>query len=159
MKHKRIILTGKAGSGKDHIRRIFESKGQKYAISYTSRKPRTGEVDSIDYFFLTREKFEQMINNGEFYEYDEFNGNYYGTTNEQFYNDDIFIMTPHGISQIKLCDRVKSTIIYIDIDINIRKERLMLRSDADTVESRIATDEKEFENFKNYDIKISNPDF
>src|SRR5690606_14943586 len=50
-----------------------------YSISMTTRKPREGEVDGIDYFFKTRAEFEQLIADGKLLEYAEFVGNYYGT--------------------------------------------------------------------------------
>ena len=49
--HKRIILVGKAASGKDHLRKKFESRGFKYAVTYTTRPPREGEIDGKDYLF------------------------------------------------------------------------------------------------------------
>ncbi len=51
--HKRIILVGKAASGKDHLRRKYESRGFKYAVTYTTRPPIEGEVNGKDYFFIT----------------------------------------------------------------------------------------------------------
>ena len=59
--HKRIVLVGRAASGKDHARKKFEAKGYKYGISYTSRPPRSNEVNGIDYHFLSKEQFEDMI--------------------------------------------------------------------------------------------------
>ena len=50
-----------------------------YSISMTTRSPREGEVDGVDYFFKSREEFEQLIEEGKLLEYAEFVGNYYGT--------------------------------------------------------------------------------
>ena len=99
--HKRIILVGKAASGKDHLRKRFESRGFKYSVSYTTRPPREGEIDGKDYFFITDEQANKMVESNMFYEYAYFNGWLYGKTVEQFYTDDLFIMTPGGISNIK----------------------------------------------------------
>lgn len=158
-KHKRTVLVGKAASGKDYFRKVLENRGFKYAVSYTTRPPRTGEVEGKDYFFLEKEEFEKMIENGEFYEHVTFNGWYYGTTREQFFNEDIFIMTPHGISKIQSEDRENTFIIYLDMPYEEREKRLMLRSDADTVERRLVADEKDFENFTTFDVRITNTDF
>ncbi len=65
-----------------------------------------------------------MVESNMFYEYVYFNGWLYGTTVEQFYTDDLFIMTPAGISHVKPEDRVNSFIIYTDIDIETREIRL-----------------------------------
>ena len=59
--HKRIILVGKAASGKDHLRKRFESRGFKYSVSYTTRPPREGEIDGKDYFFITDEQAKKIF--------------------------------------------------------------------------------------------------
>ena len=158
--HKRIILVGKAASGKDNLRRRFESRGFRYAVSYTTRPPREGEVDGVDYIFLSPEKAQEMIDNGNFYEYVEFNGWIYGTTKSQFWGDDLFIMTPKGISHIEEKDRKKSFIIYLDIPVDTRTERLKNRDmPGDSLERRILADEMDFTGFSDYDLRITNSDF
>lgn len=159
-KHKRIILVGKAASGKDYLRKKYQSRNFKYAISYTTRPPRKGEVDGKDYFFLTETQSKNMIDSGLFYEYVYFNDWLYGTSNQQFYNDDLFIMTPKGISHIKPEDRMNSIIIYTDIDIKIRSERLSKRDmPGDSLTRRIEADELDFLGFNDYDLRITNADF
>jgi len=160
MKHKRIILVGKAASGKDYIRKIFEAQGFKYAVSYTTRPPRPDEIDGQDYFFIKQPDAQDMIDKCEFYEWVAFNGWIYGTTKKQFYNDDIFIMTPSGLNQLSEDDRKTSTVIYLDIDEEVRKQRLLERKmPGDSVERRLEADREDFKNFKNYNIKITNQNF
>lgn len=157
----KIVLSGKAASGKDYMRKLLESRGFTFGVSYTSRPPRPGEIEGKDYYFLSKEKFMEMIENKEFYEWVEFNNWYYGTTKKQWYNDcNLFIMTPAGISHIKKEDRKEATIFYIDIPIEIRRERLKNRNDSnDSNERRIEADERDFREFKDYDIRITNPNF
>ena len=138
---------------------LLENKGFKYAVSYTTRPKRDGEVHGVDYYFLTTEEFESMIEKKAFYEHVSFNSWYYGTTNEQFYSDDVFIMTPHGISHIDPNDRKNTFIMYLDMKLGVRQRRLAQRSDADTVERRLAADDRDFADFKDFDIKITNHDF
>ena len=158
--HKRIILVGKAASGKDHLRKRFESRGFKYSISYTTRPPREGEVDGKDYFFITEEQATKMVESNMFYEYAYFNGWLYGKTVEQFYTDDLFIMTPSGVSNIKPEDRTSSFIIYTDIEMSIRMTRLTNRNmPGDSMDRRIQADEVDFMGFDDYDFKVTNPDF
>jgi guanylate kinase len=157
--HRRIILVGKAASGKDHARKVLESRGFKYAVSFTTRPPRVGEENGKDYFFLTEEEFKGMIERDEFYEYVTFNNWYYGTSSQQFYEDHIFIMTPYGLSKVDSEDRKKSFVIFFDIDESLRRERLLLRSDADSVDRRIIADEADFQNFTDFDIRITNSNF
>ena len=160
MKHKRIILVGKAASGKDYIRKTFEAQGFKYAVSYTTRPPRPDEIDGQDYFFIKQPDAQDMIDKCEFYEWVAFNGWIYGTTKKQFYNDDIFIMTPSGLNQLSEDDRQTSTVIYLDIDEEVRKQRLLERKmPGDSVERRLEADREDFKNFKNYNIKITTQNF
>jgi guanylate kinase len=156
----RIILCGKAASGKDHLRKILEGRGYRYGVSYTTRPPRDGEVDGRDYYFLEDNEFQTMVEQKFFYEHVSFNGWNYGTSNSQFHlTDDVFIMTPSGISKLHAADRKNSFIIYIDIALDIRKERLALRSDADTVERRLEADENDFANFTDFDIRLTDHNF
>ena len=157
----KIILVGKAASGKDHMRKILEGRGFSYGTSYTTRPPRDGEIDGEDYYFLTDEEFAEMDNEDQWYEYVNFNNWMYGTTNKQFLEDcNLFIMTPAGIDFIDPVERKNCTIIYLDIDLDIRRTRLMRRGDlSDTIGRRIRADEKDFENFTDFDLIINNPNF
>lgn len=77
-----IVLSGPSGVGKGTVRKALFSQDDielKYSISMTTRKPREGEVDGVDYFFKTREEFEQLIKENKLLEWAEYVGNYYGT--------------------------------------------------------------------------------
>jgi|TARA_R100000081_G_scaffold33137_1_gene15217 guanylate kinase len=157
----KVILIGKAAAGKDHMRKVLEGRGFKYGTSYTTRPPRPGEIDGQDYYFIDEATFLDWAEKKKWYEYVQFNGWYYGTTIEQFHKDcNLFVMTPHGVNAIHPIDRKKCTIIYLDIPLEIRRKRLEERGDInDKIERRIAADEKDFENFSDYDIIVNNPNF
>lgn len=77
-----IVLSGPSGVGKGTVRKELFSDPDttfEYSVSATTRKPREGEVDGVDYLFKTREEFEHMIQNDDLLEYAEYVGNYYGT--------------------------------------------------------------------------------
>ena len=77
-----IVFSGPSGVGKGTVRQeIFSTPDHKfeYSISMTTRQKRPEEVDGVDYFFRTREEFEELIKNGQMLEYAEYVGNYYGT--------------------------------------------------------------------------------
>ena len=77
-----IIISGPSGVGKGTIREFLmndKSLNLHYSISCTTRKPRNGEVEGKDYFFLSKDQFLEGIKNNKFIEYAEFCGNYYGT--------------------------------------------------------------------------------
>lgn len=79
-----IVLTGPSGVGKGTLlRSLVQRHPELYvSISVTTRSPRPGEIDGIDYFFVDRPKFERMIATGELLEWAEFTGNLYGTPRE-----------------------------------------------------------------------------
>lgn len=76
-----IVLSGFAGVGKGTVlKSLFEThEGYAYSVSATTRSPRPGEVDGVHYFFVSKERFEQMIANDELLEYACYVDNYYGT--------------------------------------------------------------------------------
>lgn len=76
-----IVLSGPSGTGKGTICRelLRNYPNLHYSISATTRQPREGEIDGINYWFISHEKFRQMINDNEFLEWAEVYGNYYGT--------------------------------------------------------------------------------
>ena len=76
-----VVVSGFSGAGKGTLMKALLTKYDNYAlsISATTRNPREGEEDGREYFFKTREEFEQMIENDELVEYAQYVGNYYGT--------------------------------------------------------------------------------
>ncbi len=81
-----VVLSGPSGVGKGTVRKaLFELEGHDlvYSTSMTTRPPREGEVDGEDYYFVTKEEFEQRIKDDMFLEYAEFVGNYYGTPRDK----------------------------------------------------------------------------
>lgn len=85
-----LILSGVAGSGKDTIKKelIKRMENVESLPSYTSRPQRPGDINGQTYCFVTKEEFEKMLENDEFYEYDVHHNNYYGTS-KKFLNDKI----------------------------------------------------------------------
>ena len=77
-----IVLSGPSGVGKGTVRAAVFANNQfqyVYSVSATTRAQRPGEVDGKDYYFVSREEFETMIQNEDLLEYAEYVGNYYGT--------------------------------------------------------------------------------
>jgi guanylate kinase len=76
-----VVISGPSGVGKDTlIERLRELDPRlQYSISYTTRKPRPGEKDGVSYFFVSRQKFEELVPQGFFLEHAVYNGNFYGS--------------------------------------------------------------------------------
>ena len=77
-----IVISGPSGVGKGTVRKaLFQKKGHDlvYSVSMTTRQPGEGEVEGKDYYFVSKEEFEERIKQGKFLEYTKFVGNYYGT--------------------------------------------------------------------------------
>lgn len=77
-----IVLSGPSGVGKSTVisELLSEREDIHFSVSFTTRKPRVGEADGVNYRFVSREEFEGMIDRGELLEYAEYVGNYYGTS-------------------------------------------------------------------------------
>ena len=81
-KGKLVVISGFSGAGKGTLMKaLMKEYGDSYALSVsaTTRNPRPGEMDGVDYFFVTKDKFEQMIAEDALIEYAQYVGNYYGT--------------------------------------------------------------------------------
>lgn len=78
---KLIVLTGPSGVGKGTLLRSLLQRHPElyFSISATTREPRPGEINGQHYYFVSRDKFEQMVSAGELLEWAEYAGNYYGT--------------------------------------------------------------------------------
>ncbi len=82
-KGKLVVISAPSGCGKGTImKKLFEMDENNefvLSVSMTTRSPRGKEKDGVEYFFVSREHFEELINDNQFIEYAQFNGNYYGT--------------------------------------------------------------------------------
>lgn len=159
--NKRIILVGPTCSGKTFLRKRFEERGFKFDVSYTTRPMRPGEVNGVDYNFISDDEFIRRISDNAFYEHVEYNGYRYGTGMYEWNNLPCFIMETAGIRHITSEDRKSCFIIYInppmsDRFIRMRDER---KWDKETIEKRLATDADKFSSFKDYDLHLTTPKF
>lgn len=162
-----IVLSGPSGVGKGTVRAAIFSKGEQkfvYSISATTRLPRTGEIDGVDYFFKTREEFEQMIQNKQLLEYAEYVGNYYGTPLEYVENTlakgkDVFLeIDVQGAIQVRELMPDGVFIFLTPPDLNELESRIVNRgTDSDEViAKRMKTAREELELMKYYDYSVVN---
>jgi len=156
----KLVLVGKAASGKDYLKNRLKLCDFKVGVSHTTRPPRQNEVDGVDYHFTDEDDFKQMIEEDQFVEYMYFNGWYYGQTKEDFAETDVMIMSKDGLDILPTQYRKQCMVIYLDMDRKTRVERLNLRDDVnDSIARRLEADEAQFKDFKDFEIRITNPDF
>lgn len=84
-KGKMFVISGASGVGKSTVlKQVMAGRDDlKFSVSATTRPPRPGEVDGVHYYFVTKARFEEMIRENAFLEYDAHAGNYYGTPRAQ----------------------------------------------------------------------------
>jgi guanylate kinase len=162
-----IVLSGPSGVGKGTVRRaLFDIKGHNltYSISMTTRKPREGEVDGEDYYFVSKEEFKQRIEEGKFLEYAEFVGNYYGTPIDKVEEsikagkEVVLEIEVEGAKQVK---KKKEDAVFIFIappSFLALKERLHRRGTEapEIINERLEKAKKEFGESSIYDYVVKN---
>ncbi len=164
-----LLLSGPSGAGKSTIIREASEKIQPYyfSISSTTREPRDGERNGVEYYFVTREEFEAGIVAGDFLEYAEVHGNYYGTSlkpvKEALNNDKLVIfdidVQGHRLAQEVMGDRITSVFITPP-SLRELERRLRDRStDSDEViAKRLNNAKEEIKAINEFDYIIVNDD-
>lgn len=162
-----IVFSGPSGVGKGTVRQeIFSTPDRKfeYSVSMTTRAQRPGEVDGKDYFFRSREEFEELIRNGQMLEYAEYVGNYYGTpltyVNETLDKGiDVFLeIEVQGALQVKKKVPDAVFIFLTPPDLNELQERLVGRGtdSEEVIAKRIERAREEIALMSEYDYAIVN---
>ena len=164
-----IIISGPSGVGKGTVRKYFmndDSLRLAYSISMTTRQPREGERDKVDYIFTTREKFEEAIAKGELLEWAEFVGNYYGTPLsqvEKLRNEGKNVLLEievQGADQVraKCPDALSSFIIPPSMEELEKRIRGRRSEPEEIVQQRLAKAENEMKMVCNYKYIVCNED-
>lgn len=163
-----FVVSSPSGGGKGTlIQRVLKRlPNLSYSVSYTTRKPRAGESDGSQYFFVTREQFSQMIERNEFLEWANVHGHLYGTSREQVSRDvssgrDIVLeVDVQGAASIrKLVDDAVSVFI-LPPSLNVLRQRLVARGtdSTDELEVRLRNAPQELKAYKTFDYAIINDD-
>lgn len=162
-----LILSGPSGCGKSTLlKEVYKDIEDYYfSISTTTRAPRVGEVNGVDYLFVTKEEFESDIANGDFLEYAKVHDNYYGTSlkpiNKALEEGKLVIfdidVQGHEIVRTKLNSIVTSVFITTP-SLEVLETRLNSRNTDSTeiIEKRIKNAKGEVEYFQEYDYLIIN---
>ncbi|WP_268913027.1 guanylate kinase [Lentilactobacillus sp. SPB1-3] len=162
-----IVLSGPSGVGKGTVRKALFDEPDidfEYSTSMTTRKPRDGEKDGVDYFFVSKEQFEDNIQNGEMLEYAKYVDNYYGTplkyVNETLESGkDVFLeIEVNGAMQVRANCPDAVFVFLTPPDLMELKHRLIGRGtdDMDVINKRIQTAVSEIRMMRNYDYAVLN---
>ena len=162
-----IVFSGPSGVGKGTVRQeIFSTPDHKfeYSVSMTTLPQRPGEVDGVDYFFRTREEFEELIKAGQMLEYAEYVGNYYGTpltyVNETLDKGiDVFLeIEVQGALQVKQKVPDGVFIFLTPPDLDELKDRLVGRGtdSEEIIAQRIERAKEEIALMREYDYAVVN---
>jgi guanylate kinase len=163
-KREKLILLGHSGSGKDFLRRSLVKLGLRYSPKFTTRPKRKLEEEGIDYNFITIKDFENLKSDGQVKVFQEFliSGEIwtYGISKNNWEQNQLFIMTRHELEQVDLEERKNCFVVFLNIDVETRKKRLLKRNDQnDSIDRRIKADEEDFKDFRDYDLSITDPEF
>ena len=162
-----VVLSGPSGVGKGTVRKaLFELEGHDlvYSISMTTRLPREGEVDGVDYYFVSKEEFEQRIKEDKFLEYAEFVGNYYGTpkdkVEEQMEQGKEVVLEIEIQGALQVREKAKDAVfVFIAPPTKEALYRRLLRrgtEDPETIQRRMEKAEREFPLAHKYDYIVVN---
>ena len=130
-----IVLIGASGSGKSSIEKILaDNYGYEKITSYTTRSPRNGETNGVDYNFIDNKTFADMINSNLFAEYDEYSQNrLYGTLKSDYVDGNkVVVLTPNGFRKIKQnCKTDNIYTILVNANLGTRVKRYIDRCGTD----------------------------
>ncbi len=161
-----VILSSPSGVGKTTLTKKIQQKYQtfKISVSHTTRSPRSNEVDGVDYHFVSKKRFKELIDKKEFYEHAKIFENYYGTLKKSvdetiLKNDIIFDIDWQGTKQLSKFENLKLIKIYlITNDKDEIKNRLVKRNQNSIaeVEKRFNSFDEDIKHWKDYDYIIIN---
>jgi len=166
VKNIMVILSSPSGAGKTTITKKIQQKYHsfKISVSHTTRKPRSNEVDGVDYNFISKAQFEKYIKDKKFYEYAKIFDNYYGTLKKTVddmikKNDIIFDIDWQGTKQLSQFENLNLVKIYlIPPNKDELKQRLIKRNldPLNEVEKRFKAFEEDVQHWEDYDYVLIN---
>lgn len=163
-----LVLSGPSGVGKSTVlRKMMDGReDMAFSVSATTRAPRPGEVDGKDYFFITREEFDKMVEQGELLEHAEFVGNCYGTPRSQILQrleqgiTVVLDIEVQGAGQVKALMPEALTVFLAPPSLEALEQRLRGRGteSEEKIRSRLETARKELLLAPTYDYTVVNDD-
>lgn len=169
MNKKLFVISGCSGVGKGTVLKEFMARNSDefmLSVSCTTRKPRPGEIDGVNYFFLTREEFEDCIKKDKFLEHALFAGNFYGTKQKYIHQkfaegmNIILEIETQGALQVK--KKMPEAVLIFIAPPSVQELENRLRGrhteDEETIKKRLDLVKTELERSKQYDYVVVNDD-
>jgi guanylate kinase len=163
-----FIISAPSGSGKSTlVHQLLKTvPNLVFSISYTTRQPRPTETNGVDYIFISRKDFEERLSRGEFLEYAEVFGNYYGTNRETFESathqgkDLVLDIDVQGARQLKVAIPQAISIFVLPPSRDVLEQRLRSRSQdsEEVIQRRLRGAAEEVQNYTQYDFVLINRD-
>jgi len=161
-----IVISAPSGSGKTSLanRALEEIPKLKFSVSHTTRKPRPGERDQVEYFFVSEKEFEEMIGQGTFLEHARVYGNYYGTS-RAFVDEQLSVgydvlldLDVQGAAQVKKSYPEAILVFVFPPSLEVLKTRLKNRGldDPSIIDKRLRIAKKEIQRYTDYQYVIIN---
>jgi guanylate kinase len=162
-----LILSSPSGAGKTTLTKKIQQKYQnfKISVSHTTRKPRSNEVEGIDYFFVSHDEFEEKISKNEFYEYAKIFDNFYGTSRNSVNeilrknNNILFDIDWQGTQQLSKFKELKLVKIFLLPPDKKELEKRLVQRNQDNIEiisKRLKTYDNDIYHWSDYDHVIIN---
>ena len=163
-----FVISAPSGTGKSTLchRLMEETPGIRFSVSHTTRSPRKGEVDGIDYHFVTRAAFDSMVKQGEFLEWARVHGNCYGTSRTSAVKmlekgmDVLLDIDIQGAMQVKRIFHQAAFVFILPPSLKVLEQRLRRRGtdSEETIMLRLKNARQELKALKKYDFLIINDD-
>jgi guanylate kinase len=164
-----FVVSAPSGAGKTSLCLAITDTLEKltHSVSTTTRKPRSGEIDGRDYYFVSQERFREMVQEGDFAEWAEVHANFYGTSRRVLDvmaskgQDVILDIDTQGAKQIKEKYANAVFIFIMPPSLDILEERLRNRKsdNEDEIKRRMQRSREEIRDYALYDYLIVNRDF
>jgi guanylate kinase len=161
-----VVLSSPSGVGKTTLTKKIQQKYSsfKISVSHTTRKPRSNEVDGVDYHFISNEKFKDLIKENQFYEHAKIFDNFYGTLKKNVdqlivKNDIIFDIDWQGTKQLSKFKELNLIKIFLIADSKVElKKRLITRNQntPDEIDRRFKAFDEDIKHWNDYDYIIIN---
>lgn len=164
-----FIVAAPSGGGKTSlVQKLVTTLDQiEVSISHTTRDKRAGETEGVDYFFISQDKFQAMVDAGEFVEHAQVYGHDYGTSEAQIHTrlskgiDIVLDIDWQGAQQIRHRFPSAVSVFILPLSLDVLKKRLLdrQRDNTDIIQERMSSVHEEMAHFKEFDYLIINDDF